>query len=123
MPASPIAKKNIEIPDNWVHLQKTMIPDQATASYWSVWFDPPTNMIRGGRKVLNEGWLDGTAWLMWCPIDEDPSVNDSWGHAEEIDESCRNVLDTIKAVYGVSFHEYIWVEMGAGKVFPARQEV
>ena len=121
MPASPIARKNIELPDNWVQLQKTMIPDQATGCYWSVWYDPPTNMIRGGRKVLNEGWLDGTAWLMWCPFGEDPSINDSWGHAEEIDDSCRNVLTTIESVYGVSFHDSIWVEMGTEEVFPARQ--
>ena len=38
MPASPIMKK-VVLPDNWVHLQKTMIPDQATACYWSVWYD------------------------------------------------------------------------------------
>ena len=39
MPSSPIAKKLDVLPDNWVHLQKTMIPDQATACYWSVWYD------------------------------------------------------------------------------------
>ena len=106
MPASPIVKE-ITPPDNWVHLQKTMIPDSNTCCYWSVWYDPPTNM------------KNGTAWLMWCPIDDDPSVNDSWGHAEEIDESCRNVLTAIESVYGVSFHDSIWVEMGAGEVLPS----
>ena len=97
MPASPIAKK-ITLPDNWVHLQKTMIPDQDTGCYWSVWYDPLPN----GR---------GKAWLMCCPIDDDPSVNDHWGHAEEIDDSCRNVLTAIESVYGVSFHDSIWVEI------------
>ena len=110
MPASPIVKKLDVIPSNWVHLQKTIIPDLATACYWSVWYD-----IDDEPK--------STAWLMWCPIGDDPSVNDHWGHAEEIDGDCRNVLDTIKAVYGVSFHENMWVEMGAGEVFPARQDV
>ena len=104
MPASPI-NKDITLPDNWVHLQKTMIPDQATASYWSVWYDPISE-----RK--------GKAWLMWCPIDDDPSVNDSWGHAEEIMEECRNVLTAIESVYGVSFHDSIWVEMGNEEAFP-----
>ena len=107
MPASPIVKE-MTPPDNWVHLQKTMITDQETGCYWSVWYDPPTNM------------KNGTAWLMRCPFGEDPSVNDSWGHAEEIDGSCKNVLTTIKSVYGVSFHEFMWVEMGAEEVFPAR---
>ena len=113
MPASPITKKLDKLPDNWVHLQKTMIPDDETGCYWSVWYDPPTK----------EGELfssSGTAWLMWCAIGEDPSVNDSWCHAEEIDESCRNVLTVIESVYGVSFHENMWVKMGAKEVFPAR---
>ena len=115
MPASPITKKLDKLPDNWVHLQKTMIPDDNTCCYWSVWYDPLHLDWASSRK--------GTAWLMWCPIDDDPSVNDSWGHAEEIDESCRNVLDAIESVYGVSFHECMWVKMGATEVFPARQEV
>ena len=41
MPASPIVKE-MTPPDNWVHLQKTMIPDDETGCYWSVWYDPPT---------------------------------------------------------------------------------
>ena len=107
MPASPI-EKEITIPDNWEQLEKAMIPDQATACYWSVWYN-----VKKGCRV-------GTAWLMWCPIDDDPSVNDNWGHAEEIDGDCKNALDTIDAVYGVSFHECMWVQMGASEVFPAR---
>jgi len=115
MPSSPIAKE-ITLPDNWVQLQKTMIPDQTTACYWSVWFD-----VKDKKK--------GTAWLMWCAFGDDPSVNDSWAHAEDIevcedtlrnwahaediDESCRNVLDVIESVYGVSFHESMWIPMTA----------
>ena len=106
MPSSPIMKR-IKLPDNWVQLQKTIIPDQATACYWGVWF---------GR----DKHIDLNAWLMWCPIDDDPSVNDHWGHAEEIDEECRNVLTAIESVYGVSFHESIWVDMGTDETFPAR---
>ena len=118
MPASPIAKK-VELPDNWVQLQKTMIPDSNTCCYWSVRYD-----IDDRLKIefeLPARKSNGTAWLMWCPIDDDPSVNDNWGHAEEIDDSCRNVLTAIESVYGVSFHESIWVEMGAEEVFPATQ--
>ena len=105
MPSSPIAKKLDVLPDNWVHLQKTMIPDSDTACYWSVWYDPPFTNSRGNRK--------GTAWLMWCAFGDDATVNDSWAHAEDIDDSCRNVLTSIEAVYGVSFHESIWVEINA----------
>jgi len=108
MPASPISKE-ITLPDNWVHLQKTMIPDSTTCCYQSVWYDPLPN----GR---------GKAWLMWCPFGDDPSVNDNWGHSEEIGEESRDVLTAIESVYKVSFHESIWVEMGAGNVFPARKD-
>ena len=106
MPASPISK-DITLPDNWVHLQKTMIPDNNTACYWSVWYDKDTHE--------ND---NGTAWLMWCPFGDDPSVNDSWGHVEELDDSCRNVLTAIESVYCVSFHDSIWVEMGKEEAFP-----
>jgi hypothetical protein len=118
MPASPITKE-ITLPDNWVHLQKTMIPDSTTSCYWSVWYNldhtyKRNSIIPGKYDDVSEG----TAWLMWCPIDDDPSVNDSWGHAEEIDDSCRNVLTAIESVYGVSFHDSIWVEMGKEEAFP-----
>ena len=103
MPASPISKE-ITLPDNWVQLQKTMIPDSNTCCYQSVWYDPQPN----GK---------GKAWLMWCPIDDDPSVNDNWGHVEEISGDTKNVLTAIESVYGVSFHECVWVELPA-KEFP-----
>ena len=106
MPVSPIAKKLDVLPDNWVHLQKTMIPDDNTGCYWSVWYDCCD------LTDPEEEWLNckihkkkNTAWLMWCPFGDDPSVNDTWGHAEEIGEECRNVLTAIEAVYGVSFHD------------------
>ena len=100
MPASPITKE-IVLPYNWVHLQKTLIPDSNTCCYWSVWYDP----LPAKRSWSSFG--KGTAWLMWCPIDDDPSVNDHWGHAEEIDDECRDVLTAIESVYKVSFHESI----------------
>ena len=106
MPASPIVKE-VTPPDNWVQLQKMMTPDQTTACYWSVWYD-----------IDDEA--GSTAWLMWCPYGEDPAVNDNWSHAEEIDEECRNVLNVIKSVYGVSFHESIWVELDSEETFPAQ---
>ena len=112
MPASPIVKKVDILPDNWVHLQKTIIPDDNTGCYWSVWYDCCD------LTDPEEEWLNckihkkkNTAWLMWCAIGDDPSVNDTWCHAEEINEECRNVLTAIEAVYGVSFHESIWKEI------------
>ena len=98
MPASPIIKK-VKLPSNWTQLEKMLTPDQTTGCYWSVWFDAMLDVD------------DGKAWLMYCPIGDDPSVNDSWCHAEEINEDCKDVLDTIEAVYGISFHESIWKEI------------
>ena len=106
MPASPIVKE-MTPPDNWVQLQKTMIPDSNTHAYWSVWYD--ADVIKGDLAFGVKS--EGTAWLMWGPFGDDPSVNDSWGHVEEIDDSCRNVLTAIESVYGVSFHESIWKEI------------
>ena len=113
MPSSPITKK-ITLPDNWVHLQKTMIPDTKPDHYWSVWYDvsDTTTMV---------GTTQGTAWLMCCQLEDNPSINDNWYHVEDLDEICRNVLTAIESVYGVSFQESIWVEMGAEEVFPATQ--
>jgi len=111
MPASPI-KKEITLPDNWVHLQKTMIPDQDTGCYWGVWYDVASVPVSNAKnKVVAFDIIKATAWLMRCAIGEDPSVNDSWCHAEEIDDSCRNVLTAIESIYGVSFHDSIWVEL------------
>ena len=117
MPASPIAKK-VKLPDNWVHLQKTMIPDQATACYWSVWYDVTSVPVSNAKDITFE-IIKATAWLMWCPFGDDPSVNDSWGHVEELSGDCKNVLTAIESVYKVSFHESIWVEMDAGNKIPS----
>ena len=106
MPSSPIMKR-IKLPDNWVHLQKTMIPDSNVACYFSVWYDWD-EPIKDKKK--------GTAWLMWCPFHDDPTVNDNWGHVENLEEDCRNVLTAIESVYRVSFHESIWQPMTATEV-------
>ena len=104
MPSSPIAKE-ITLPDNWVHLQKTMIPDSNTCCYFSVWYDLNNNI----KRLMNES--KGTAWLMWCPFDEDPTINDNWGHVEDLSGDVKNVITAIEAIYGVSFHESIWKEI------------
>ena len=107
MPASPIVKE-ITLPYKWVQLQKTMIPDNNTSCYWSVWYDPPTFKYEDGVPVHDLLLLEGgTAWLMWCPFGDDPTINDSWGHVEEINGDTKDVLAAIESVYGVSFHEYV----------------
>ena len=118
MPSSPITKKVQPLPDNWVHLQKTMIPDSNTCCYFSVWYDCCD------LTDPKEEWLNckihkkkNTAWLMWCPFGDDPSVNDTWGHVEELSGDTKNVLTAIESVYKVSFHECVWVELPA-KEFP-----
>ncbi len=103
MPASPIKKIVNESSDIYPHLEKVMIPDQETGCYWSVWYNLEEVYDFNAHKV--------TAHLMWCPIGDDPTINDTWSHAEEITGDCKNVLDTIKSVYGISFHEYIIEEL------------
>ena len=115
MPSSPIMKE-IELPDNWVHLQKTMIPDSSTCCYFSVWYDPISMEEWKNNKDIPALSGQGTAWLMWCPFHDDPTVNDNWGHVEDLEVRDRNVLTAIESVYGVSFHESIWQPMTATEV-------
>ena len=112
MPASPIVKKVEESSDIYPHLEKVIIPDQATGCYWSVWYNL--------KEVIDHDCHKVNASLMWCAIGDDPTENDNWCHAEEINGDCKNVLDTIEVVYGISFHDSIWVELGTGETFPAK---
>ena len=100
MPSSPVMKK-VTLPDNWVQLQKIIIPDQATACYWSVWYDVELKFPKG----------KGTAWLMWCQFDDAAQFNDNWHHVEDMTDDCRNILNVIESVFGVSFHESIWKDI------------
>ena len=95
MPASPICKTISIVPNNWKELERVIIPDENTAHFYGVWF------------AKEDGSEPDDACLMCCYIDDNPSEIDNWYHAEEIGEECRNILDTIKAVFGVSFHDSI----------------
>ena len=99
MPSSPIAVKltDDEFPKDWESLNKTIISDSNTAHYYGVWFNDETRY----------------AWLMCCYIDENPSINDSWYHVEDMEEVHRPILDTIRDITGVSFHDSIWIPMTA----------
>jgi len=105
MPNSPIGKQltGDAFQKDWDSLEKVIIPDSKTAHYYGVWFDE----------------TGSDAELMCCHLDENPSVNDNWYHVEVLEEEHRSVLDTIRDVFGISFHESIWVEMGSEEVFPA----
>ena len=107
MPESPIDMQltGDEFQKDWDSLEKVIVPDSKTAHFYGVWF--------------NETGSDAS--LMCCYIDENPAVMDNWYHVEVLEEEHRGVLDTIRDVFGISFHESIWVEMGSEEVFPARQ--
>ena len=106
MPASPISRKlsTNEFPRDWESLNKVIIPDSKTDHYYGVDFNPKTS----------------TASLMCCQLDDNPSLMVDWYHVEEMEEIHRTVLNTIRDVFGVSFHDSIRVEMGSTEVFPAR---
>ena len=107
MPASPISRdiEKKDLPKDWQSLDKVIVPDSNTAHYYGVWYD-----------VYHD--KPSRVWLMCCYIDDNPSINDNWYHVEEMEEVHRPILDTIQDVFGVSFHDSIWVEMGAteGKI-------
>ena len=103
MPASPIIKSNVvlsrcnsENPHLYDHLEKVIVPDQATGCYWSVWFNQY-------KEYMGTMHLD--AWLMWCPFDENGV--DNGGHVEELTIELTDVLNTIEMVFDISFHDRI----------------
>ena len=106
MPGSPIGKQltGDAFQKDWDSLEKVIVPDSKTVHYYGVWFDD----------------TGSNASLMCCYIDDNPSVNDNWYHVEELEDRHRPVLDVIRDVFGISFHESIWVEMGSEEIFPAR---
>ena len=105
MPSSPIARsiKKKDLPKDWKSLDKVIIPDNNTAHYYGVWYD-----------VYHD--KPSRAWLMCCYIDDNPSVNDSWYHVEDMEEAHRPILDIIRDIYGVSFHDSIWIPMTSTEV-------
>ena len=115
MPSSPIGKKDRILPDNWKELEKVIIPDSETAHYYGVWFEDVKT------EDVGDGWVGedadvGTAWLMCCHIEDDPSVNDHWYHVEDLEKQHTKILDTIRSVFSVSYHDNIWVQMTATEV-------
>ena len=99
MPSSPIRRQltKDEFPKDWESLNKVIIKDNNTASYLAVDFN-----------------IDNlTASLMYCYIDDDPSLMVNWGHVEDLEKESRPILNTIQDVTGVSFHDSIWVQMTA----------
>ena len=44
-------------------------------------------------------------------MDDNPAIEDNWYHVEDLDKDHTNILDTIKAVFGISFHESVWKEI------------
>ena len=115
MPASPIYKTIGIVPNNWKELEKVIIPDSETAHYYGVWFEDVKT------EDVGDGWVGedadvGTAWLMCCHIEDDPSVNDHWYHVEDLEKQHTKILDTIRSVFSVSYHDNIWVQMTATEV-------
>jgi len=119
MPSSPV-KKRVQVSnakydiyngfENWKQFQKIIIPDQATDHYYSIWFDNTEDYDAG------DGWVGvdaryGDASLMCCQMDDNPATEDNWYHVEDLDKDHTNILDTIKAVFGISFHESVWKEI------------
>ena len=98
MPSSPITKTINSLPENYKELEKIVLPHEETAHYYRVWFE-------GGSPIERP-----MAWLMCCYIEDDVTDEERWYHVEEMDEIRHtSILDTIKSVFGVSFHDKIGV--------------
>ena len=101
MPSSPVTKTIDALPENWKEIEKVIIPDENTANYFKVGFTDSSDKEFPTEKPY--------AWLMCCYIEDDVLDEERWGHVEELGEMDESILDTIKAVCGVSFHDKIGV--------------
>ena len=104
MPASPVTKTIETLPENWRELERVMIPDNNTVHYYRVEFSEANSLKRTTKPIHKP-----IAWLLCCYIDENPSEIDNWGYVEEMEGIHKDILDTIQAVLGVSFHDKIGV--------------
>ena len=106
MPSSPVTQTIDALPENWKEIEKVIIPDDNTAHYYKVGFYV-------SMKDILEDTPDPTrkpyAWLECCYIDEDVLDEERWYQVEEMTEEHKSILDTIKAVLGISFHDKIGV--------------
>jgi len=108
MPSTPIGKRVRESIDIYEHLNKVIIPDRATDHYYSVWY---SNMEEKGTDFR---MFD--ADLMCCQMDDNPTEEHNWYHVEDLEKDHYNVLDTIEAVFGISFHESVWKEISPKQI-------
>ena len=104
MPSSPITKTIKTLPENWKELEKVMIMDNSVACYFRVEFSEAKSLRYTTKPRHNP-----LAWLLYCYVDDNPSKIDSWGYVEEMGGIHKNTLDTIQAVFGVSFHDKMGV--------------
>ena len=98
MPASPITKTLDVLPKNWRELEKIIIPDNNTAHFYKIVFTE--------ASIYS---IEPYVWLLCCYIEDDVTDEERWYHVEEMDEKNKPILDIIKAVFGISFHDKIGV--------------
>ena len=93
MPSSPIVVSisKEEILPNYNALSRTCYYDKESAHFFSVWL----------ARSVDDSSEPHYAYLMCCYEEDNPSVEDNWGHVEEeIEESLSN---SIEKVFGVKF--------------------
>ena len=93
MPSSPLVTSisKEEILPNYNALSRTYYYDKESAHFFSVWL----------AKSVDDSSEPHYAYLMCCYEEDNPTVEDNWGHVEEdIEESLSN---SIEKVFGVKF--------------------
>ena len=97
MPSSPLVTSiskevlNRKLIGRMNALRSTYYYDKESAHFFSVWL----------AKSVDDSSEPHYAYLMCCYEEDNPSVEDNWGHVEEkIEESLSN---SIEKVFGVKF--------------------
>ena len=91
MPSSPVFKYVNNLTFRTERTENVIIRDEKTAHYYSIYFEDGSPIERT------------QAYLMCCPIDENPSIEDNWYNVEELDFRCRCAISMVRDFLGIDF--------------------
>ena len=92
MPSSPVFKYVKNLTFRTERAEKIIIRDEETAHYYSIYFADGSPIERT------------QAYLMCCPIDDNPSIEDDWYHVEELDFKHCSVISIFRDLINIDFY-------------------
>lgn len=91
MPSSPVYTRVRNLKFRTERSEKIIITDEKTDHYYTIYFEDGSPIERT------------QAYLMCCPLDENPSIEDNWYHVEELVFEHANVIAMFRDFIGINF--------------------